>query len=40
MVGIGAQGNFRAMFRLSLLPALATAAFLGYRITGSDKGIW
>ena len=40
MMGIGAQGNFRAMFRLSLLPALATAAFLGYRITGSDKGIW
>jgi len=40
MMGIGAQRNFRAMFRLSLLPALATAAFLGYRITGSDKGIW
>jgi hypothetical protein len=40
MIGIGAQRNFRAMFRLSLLPALATAAFVGYRITGSDKGIW
>jgi hypothetical protein len=40
MLGIGAQRNFRAAFRLSLLPALATAAFLGYRITGSDKGIW
>ena len=40
MIGIGAHGNFRAMFRLSLLPALATAAFVGYRLTGSDKGIW
>jgi hypothetical protein len=26
--------------RLSLLPALATAAFVGYKLTGSDKGIW
>lgn len=40
MVGIGASRNFRAMFRLSLLPALATAAFVGYKLTGSDKGIW
>lgn len=40
MIGIGAHRNFRAMFRLSLLPALATAAFVGYRLTGSDKGIW
>jgi hypothetical protein len=40
MIGVGASGNFRAALRLSLLPALATAAFLGYRITGSDKGIW
>jgi hypothetical protein len=40
MVGIGASHNFRAMFRLGLLPALATAAFIGYKLTGSDKGIW
>ncbi len=40
MLGIGAAGNFRAMLRLSLLPALATAAFVGYKLTGSDKGIW
>lgn len=40
MVGIGASGNFRAMFRLGLLPALATAAFIGYKLTGSDKGVW
>lgn len=40
MLGIGANRNFRAMLRLSLLPALATAAFVGYKLTGSDKGIW
>lgn len=40
MLAIGAHGDFRAMFRLSLLPALATAAFVGYKLTGSDKGIW
>jgi hypothetical protein len=40
MMGIGANRNFRAMFRLGLLPALATAAFIGYKLTGSDKGIW
>jgi hypothetical protein len=26
--------------RLSLLPWLATAAAVGQKITGSDKGIW
>jgi Uncharacterised nucleotidyltransferase len=40
MIGIGASHNFRSMLRLSLLPALATAAFVGFRLTGSDKGIW
>jgi hypothetical protein len=40
MLGIGAHGDLRAMLRLSLLPALATAAFVGYKLTGSDKGIW
>ena len=34
------QGKFRNMARLSLLPWLATAAALGEKITGSDKGIW
>ncbi len=40
MFGIGVNGDFRAMFRLGLLPALATAAFIGFKLTGSDKGIW
>jgi len=31
---------FGAVARLSLLPVLATAAYLSFRITGSDKGIW
>jgi hypothetical protein len=26
--------------RLSLLPWLATAALVGQKITGSDKGVW
>jgi hypothetical protein len=26
--------------RLGLLPWLATAAAVGYKLTGSDKGIW
>ncbi|MBV8893702.1 MAG: nucleotidyltransferase family protein [Acidobacteria bacterium] len=40
MLHIGAQGDLRALVRLSLLPALATAAFIGYKLTGSDKGVW
>ena len=40
MLGIGARGDLRGVLRLSLLPALATAAFVGYKLTGSDKGIW
>jgi hypothetical protein len=40
MISTGATGDLRALARLSLLPALATAAYLGTRITGSDKGIW
>ena len=31
---------FGAVARLSLLPVLAMAAYLSFRITGSDKGIW
>jgi len=34
------QGQLRNTARLSLLPWLATAAALGQKITGSDKGIW
>ena len=40
MLGISFQGDVRGLLRLSLLPALATAAFVGYKLTGSDKGIW
>jgi hypothetical protein len=38
--GNGLKHNPRAMMRLSLLPLLATAAFVSFRITGNDKGIW
>lgn len=34
------QGEWRNSLRLSLLPCLATAAALGQKITGSDKGVW
>jgi hypothetical protein len=34
------KGNVPATFRLSLLPPLASAAALAYKLTGSDKGIW
>jgi hypothetical protein len=34
------HGQLRSTARLSLLPCLATAAALGQKITGSDKGIW
>jgi len=34
------SGEIRNTFRLGLLPLLATAAALEYRISGSDKGIW
>jgi hypothetical protein len=32
--------KFKNSVRLSLLPCLATAAAVGKKITGSDKGIW
>lgn len=32
--------DFSAMMRLSLLPVLATAAFVSFRISGNDKGVW
>ncbi len=34
------NGELRNTLRLSLLPCLATAAALEFKITGSDKGIW
>ena len=34
------SGEIRNTCRLGLLPLLATAAALEYRMTGSDKGIW
>jgi hypothetical protein len=34
------RGDVPATFRLTLLPPLASAAAIAYRITGSDKGIW
>jgi hypothetical protein len=40
LVGIGRKHHFRAMMRLSLLPLLATAAFVSFRVTGNDKGVW
>jgi hypothetical protein len=40
LIATGAERRFRALARLSLLPALAAAAFVNLRITGDDKGIW
>lgn len=34
------RGDLPATLRLSLLPYLASAAAVAFRITGSDKGIW
>jgi hypothetical protein len=34
------SGDVEGTFRLSLLPPLATAAAVAYRVTGSDKGVW
>jgi hypothetical protein len=38
--GNGRKHNPKAMMRLSLLPLLATAAFVSFRVTGNDKGVW
>ena len=35
-----ARGDVPATFRLSLLPYLASAAAVAYKMTGSDKGVW
>jgi hypothetical protein len=34
------HGDVVATLRLSLLPYLASAAAISYKLTGSDKGIW
>lgn len=34
------RGDVPATFRLTLLPGLASAAAISYKLTGSDKGIW
>jgi len=36
----GRSRNLRAVARLTLLPILASAAFVAFRVTGNDKGIW
>lgn len=40
LVAMLGKGQLQAGARLSLLPWLATAAVVGMKITGSDKGIW
>ena len=34
------RGDVPATFRLTLLPPLASAAAVAYKLTGSDKGVW
>jgi hypothetical protein len=34
------KGELHNSARLGLLPWLATAAVVGQKLTGSDKGIW
>lgn len=40
LAGVLGRGELHSGARLSLLPWLATAAVLGLKLTGSDKGIW
>ncbi|HTW60492.1 MAG TPA: hypothetical protein VMD55_01720 [Terracidiphilus sp.] len=40
LAGVLGKGEFSSGARLSLLPWLATAAAVGQKLTGSDKGIW
>lgn len=40
LIATGTARRFRAAVRLSLLPALAAAAFINLQMTGDDKGIW
>jgi hypothetical protein len=36
----GAEHKYEALFRLTLLPVLAAAAYVNLQLTGNDKGIW
>ncbi len=40
LAGVFKNGKLQNCARLSLLPWLASAAVLGQKLTGSDKGIW
>lgn len=40
LAGVFGKGELHNGVRLSLLPWLATAAVVGQKLTGSDKGIW
>jgi hypothetical protein len=40
LAGVLGKGAIQNGARLSLLPWLATAAAVGQKLTGSDKGIW
>ena len=40
LAGMLRKKQVRNSARLSLLPCLATAAVVGQKFTGSDKGIW
>jgi hypothetical protein len=40
LAGTLTRGELHSGARLSLLPWLATAAVIGQKLTGSDKGIW
>lgn len=40
LAGVLGRGEIESGARLSLLPWLATAAVVGQKLTGSDKGIW
>jgi hypothetical protein len=40
MGGMASRRDLHGVFRLSLLPPLASAAQLAYRLTGDHKGIW
>lgn len=40
VTNVALRGDVPATLRLSLLPPLASAAAVAYKLTGSDKGVW
>ena len=40
LAGNGKRGDLRAFSRLTMLPLLAAAAYVSFRLTGDDKGVW